>query len=365
MAGLGRRLQSERCRILGHRFPHQVGSAADVEGDVIAARADPVDVLGEDDLDPGARADDSYRHTGLSLDYKPLEQLATVDGNQWIAYNKKMKPLLVQLVLAAGLAAAVAAGNAVAAPPFGARDMAAVAQWKGELHAADEALRAGSWEKGRDRAQETLHSMQESMEGGDGMGPLLAMAELLAAVGEEGTGRSDEAFWDWLTADNLNPAVGGVNLTVYGDAGARLHERIASELTLPSGLEHSPGSLTESPWVAAHMRHGVVDLIRQPRRGDSAQAKPPQRVMTPPPEYPRAMRKACAAGRVVIETMLDATGKVETFHIRESAGAPFDLAALQAIHAWRFSPAVLRDKPVPVIYQLDVNFYVEGCTQHH
>lgn len=38
------------------------------------------------------QADKSYRHTGLSQDYKPLDQVTTIDGNRWTAPMQDVGP---------------------------------------------------------------------------------------------------------------------------------------------------------------------------------------------------------------------------------------------------------------------------------
>src|ERR1700728_4340262 len=110
---------------------------------------------------------------------------------------------------------------AVSQPPPGKPDPMTAQRWTSDLHAVDRVLRSYSWADGLASDGAVLQSMQDHMEGGEGAARLLAMAELLKAVAEEGLGKSEEALWDWQTAWNLSPEIGGVNLGVYGSAGTR------------------------------------------------------------------------------------------------------------------------------------------------
>jgi TonB family protein len=244
-------------------------------------------------------------------------------------------------------------------------DAAGVERWKSDLHAADHDLRAGKWEEASREAAIVLRSMEDHMRGGEGAGQLLATALLFEAVAEEGLGKSDDALWDWLTARNLYPDAGTVDLGVYGAAGVRLHERIAPELVPttsdappPAATSASPGPT--SPWARAHVRGGIHTVTAAGALGELVTK--PAKIASPPPEYPKGALHSCQSGVVVIESILDKTGKVSNFHVLQSLSPLLDLAALQAMHQWRFEPARLADKPVAVFYSLTISFKAPGCT---
>ena len=77
------------------------------------------------------------------------------------------------------------------------------------------------------------------------------------------------------------------------------------------------------------------------------------------PIYPEAMRLARVQGVVALERIISPSGCVAGVKIRRSVAIPIDLAALQAVLNWRFSPAVLDGKPVPVRATLTVYFNLE------
>jgi TonB family protein len=231
-------------------------------------------------------------------------------------------------------------------------------RWTSDLHAVDQVLRSYSWADGLASDGAVLQSMQDHMEGGEGAARLLAMAELLKAVAEEGLGKSEEALWDWQTAWNLSPEIGGVNLGVYGSAGTRLRERIAPELAQAAAA--APGAPPgESPWARAHQRQDIQIIEALKERG--AKITKPEKIAAPPPKYPLGARHGCLNGNVVIESILDTRGMVTHFHVLQSVSPLLDLAALQALQQWRFDPARLDGKPVKVYYTLTVNFATRNC----
>lgn len=259
------------------------------------------------------------------------------------------------LVLLFAIFAAVAAVWSLIPAEAQNRAATLVEEWKSDLHQADQQLRDGRCSDALATSSAALSSMQDNLAGGAGAGRLVATAELYKAVAEEGVARPDDAYWDWQTAWNLDHEVGGADLEVFGAAGASLHERTAPELAKIAGLPAgAPGPMDETPWARAHRDAGVYDVAR-----DKDVTKP-ERIATPAPKYPAAERKIRKNGTMVVEAILDRTGKVADFHVRRSIDPLLDLAALDTLHQWRFKPALLAGKPVPVYYQLTISFRVES-----
>ncbi len=98
---------------------------------------------------------------------------------------------------------------------------------------------------------------------------------------------------------------------------------------------------------------------------------PPQRLSTrspprpldgecDPPDYPRASRRNGEQGTVIVRIRISADGHVEEARVHQSSGHPrLDEAALEAISAWRFSPAREDDRPVPGVLDVPVGFRLE------
>jgi TonB family protein len=79
------------------------------------------------------------------------------------------------------------------------------------------------------------------------------------------------------------------------------------------------------------------------------------------PEIPtEAHRHRGFSGTVIVETIIDAQGKV--IDIRVLKGQPMGLteSAVKSVKTWTFRPATLDGKPVKVYYVITVNFQITG-----
>jgi TonB family protein len=85
---------------------------------------------------------------------------------------------------------------------------------------------------------------------------------------------------------------------------------------------------------------------------------PAQLLSQPTPKYPAALQSAGVAGSVVVEFVVDTTGKVErqSVQIVESSHPSFEEAAQAAVLGARFRPAQLAGRPVRQITQQRVRF---------
>jgi TonB family protein len=75
---------------------------------------------------------------------------------------------------------------------------------------------------------------------------------------------------------------------------------------------------------------------------------PPRRLGGELPVYPAAARERGMEGSPVVEIWIDEKGNVNDVAIVESAGGLLDGALLEAVTAWRFSPATVKGVPVSV-----------------
>jgi len=76
--------------------------------------------------------------------------------------------------------------------------------------------------------------------------------------------------------------------------------------------------------------------------------------------YPEAERQAGVEGVVVVDLHLDADGKVTAVDIVDSAGVSFDKVADKVAQKMRFTPALLKTKPVAVKIRQSIAFQLEG-----
>jgi len=90
-----------------------------------------------------------------------------------------------------------------------------------------------------------------------------------------------------------------------------------------------------------------------PNAGDGLQ--PAKLVLSRPPAYPAIARAASVAGLVVIDAVVDETGKVTDMKV--ISGHPLLTgAARDALHAWKYDPARLDGRPVVAHVQVRMNF---------
>ncbi len=83
----------------------------------------------------------------------------------------------------------------------------------------------------------------------------------------------------------------------------------------------------------------------------------PRVVSRPPLEYPAAAAKDGIKGYVIINLLIAKDGSVELAKILESSPSEiFDTAALNAVRAWRFNPAMYKGKPVKMWAKQKIRF---------
>ena len=87
--------------------------------------------------------------------------------------------------------------------------------------------------------------------------------------------------------------------------------------------------------------------------------KPPTIITRVDPAYTEVARKARVQGVVVLEAIIDRNGNVTD--VRVLKGLPMGLgdSAMDAVRRWKFKPGNLGGKPVPVIFNLTVNFRLQ------
>lgn len=78
-------------------------------------------------------------------------------------------------------------------------------------------------------------------------------------------------------------------------------------------------------------------------------------------EYPQLLRDAGIGGTVLVWFFIDTHGKVENTQIKQSSGhEALDNAALKVADVFQFTPALNRDKKVPVWIALPIIFQVSS-----
>jgi len=86
--------------------------------------------------------------------------------------------------------------------------------------------------------------------------------------------------------------------------------------------------------------------------------QPPRKIVDVSPTYPTLARAAHQEGIVILETVIDTRGAVQTARVLR--GYPLlDQAAVEAVRQWRFTPALLNGQPVPVVMTVTVIFTLQ------
>jgi protein TonB len=129
------------------------------------------------------------------------------------------------------------------------------------------------------------------------------------------------------------PALSGPSLERAKGAG-----RFAQSAAADGPSAVSPPSENEAPFEA----QGGYDLAPIP-------------VHVPNPEYPAEARAKEIHGRVVVEFVIDRSGRVSRARVVRSIPG-LDEAAVECVRRWQFKPALLGGKPVETTAQAPVDF---------
>ncbi|NOZ95837.1 MAG: energy transducer TonB [Acidobacteria bacterium] len=162
---------------------------------------------------------------------------------------------------------------------------------------------------------------------------------LFRSIAEYRLGRTRDALWYWEVAQDVLPELSSKKFGNFADA-----ERFL--------VEHRVG---EGPdW-------GARADVPQLSEAENPQVEEPRKLDTPPPLFPRAAAGNRFSGWVVAECVIRTDGRLEDPVLLMSSGVTTaDVAALLALKDWRFQPARLHGKPIPVLYHLTVHFKQPG-----
>lgn len=131
--------------------------------------------------------------------------------------------------------------------------------------------------------------------------------------------------------------------------------RIATLMTTFAGLL----ALTAVLGILAFPMTGTAWAGGEPRKieGD---VKRPEVIHKEEPVYPAQEKADKVEGQVILESVIDEQGKVDSVKVVKSSGNEnLDKAARDAVSNWTFKPATLDGKPVKVFYFLTLNFQVD------
>jgi len=117
------------------------------------------------------------------------------------------------------------------------------------------------------------------------------------------------------------------------------------------GRDMPPDVTAIDPNISASAIQGVLAAL-SPVGG---RMREPRLVTRTVPSYPAAARQVGIEGEVVIDAVVDTSGKLT--NLRVVSGAPLlQQAALDSLRSWKYEPGYLDDKPVPVKTSITVKF---------
>jgi protein TonB len=81
----------------------------------------------------------------------------------------------------------------------------------------------------------------------------------------------------------------------------------------------------------------------------------PRKIVNVPPRYPVHAQLAHIEGVVVLDAVIDPTGRVTDVQVTRSIQL-LDQAAIDAVRQWRFTPTLLNGEPVSILLTVTVRF---------
>ncbi len=78
------------------------------------------------------------------------------------------------------------------------------------------------------------------------------------------------------------------------------------------------------------------------------------------PVYPEEARKAGVEGVVILEGTIDTDGNVAKVKVLKGEHESLNKAAVEALKQWKYNPATLKGKPMPVNFTVTMKFKLDG-----
>lgn len=203
-----------------------------------------------------------------------------------------------------------------------------------ELSKGDPATARKSEKRARKLLKEVLDAYVSGAQGQRFIGFTL----YLLAVAEYRLDRREDAAWHWQMAQNLVPAL----RKPPGDF-ADVDPFLARQLISAERWESNSNGEAGNPMS----RELGADAGDVPVRLTKSSFSPPVAKYQPKPRYPEGALKSRVEGITVIEFIIGTSGLPRDPTVLQSCGVTvFDVAAMEAVRAWRFKPAT--DAGVPV-----------------
>jgi periplasmic protein TonB len=152
--------------------------------------------------------------------------------------------------------------------------------------------------------------------------------------------------------DHVEPSTSATTTT--GDPSATSNDSGSDQPQgVPWGVPHGVG--VDGPPSTATV--APVPDVPLPVGGD---VKAPVVIRRVQPVYPKLALTARMNGTVIVECIIDKTGRVREAHVVRSTSTLFDQTAVDAVQQWQFAPGSLHGQAVDTIFDLTVTFRVSS-----
>lgn len=153
-----------------------------------------------------------------------------------------------------------------------------------------------------------------------------------------------------MVPDHVEPAAAS---TTTGDPAANSNDAGSDQPQgVPWGVPHGVG--VDGPPSTATVAPATPD-VPLPVGGD---VKAPVVIRRVQPVYPKLAINARMNGMVIVECVIDKTGRVREARVLRSTSPMFDQSALDAVQQWQFTPGSLHGQMIDTIFNLTVTFHV-------
>ena len=161
------------------------------------------------------------------------------------------------------------------------------------------------------------------------------------------TGDSIVEYKDLRIRIHLQPTYNGIFASAQVEKDSMLLDSMDARWSLrPTGVGLYVPRATRPPFTTALRVGGDV--------------KAPVVLSKVEPQYPEEARKARIAGIVIVEVIIDKSGNVADINVLKPLPFGLDQAAVDAVKQWKFKPALKNGEPVDVVFNLTVNFKLDG-----
>jgi TonB family protein len=202
-----------------------------------------------------------------------------------------------------------------------------VAKWQSKMADTSTLLKTQQYRPALRNAKQLIDEMVERLGPGNPSTELFGTVLTYRALAHAGLGESEDAIWYWQTVLGLYPKFAESDVSMYGAAG----EFLKAHVELPPVVQPQGGKESDFTWPK------VKKKVK--------------------PKYPYGARYFGVSGKLLVEVVITADGRVERPRIVEPLPAPtLSYAALEAVKRWRFEPGKMRGTPFDVIFQLGVNY---------